>query len=205
MFRNLDLQQGQKILVRGATSSFRKAAINLAVDTGAIVTATTRSEAKFAALTELGVFEAVLETPNLSECLHETHNFEKFDVVLELIGNSSVVDSLHLVRRDARVCLAGWLGDLDPIKRPLGPDESRGFNPLLKIASGVHSSFFGSFVFVREGFPVPDVSLGSIMQKVADGKIDAKPWRTFSFNEIRAAHRAMENGEANGKIVVILE
>ncbi|KAG5656916.1 hypothetical protein KAF25_011085, partial [Fusarium avenaceum] len=136
VFRNLDLQQGRKILVRGATSSFGKTAINLVVDTGAIVTATTRSQAKFAALTELGVFEAVLETPNLSKCLHESHNFEKVDVVLELIGNSPVVDSLQLVRRDALVCLAGWLGGLDPIKGPARPDKSRGFNPLLQMASG---------------------------------------------------------------------
>ncbi|CAJ0551472.1 Ff.00g114020.m01.CDS01 [Fusarium sp. VM40] len=150
VFRNLDLQQGQKILVRGASFSFGKAAINLAVDTGAIVTATTRSEAKFTALTELGVFEAVLETPNLSECLHERHNFEKFDAVLDLIVNSSVVDSLQLVRRNARVYLAGWLGGLDPIKGPAGPDKSRGFNPLLQMASGVHLSFSGSFVFGTE-------------------------------------------------------
>lgn len=200
MFRNLDLQQGQKILVRGATSSFGKAAINLAVDTGAIVTATTRSEGTFAALTELGVFEAVLETPNLSEHLRERHNFEKVDVVLDLIGNSTVIDSLQLVRRDGRICLAGWLGGLDPIKGPAGPNKSRGFNPLLQMASGVHLSFFGT-----EEFPVSDVPLRSIMQKVADGKIDAKPWRTFRCSEIHAAHRAMENGETNGKIVVILE
>jgi NADPH:quinone reductase-like Zn-dependent oxidoreductase len=205
LFRNLNLQQGQRILIRGATSSFGKAAINLAVDTGAIVTATTRSEAKFATLRELGVFATVLETPNLSESLRESHAFEKFDAVLDLIGNSTVVDSLQLVRRDGRVCLAGWLGGLDPIKGPAGPDESRGFNPLLQMASGVHLSFFGSFVFGMEEFPVSDIPLRSIVQKVADGKIDAKPWRIFKFNEIHAAHRAMENGEANGKMVVMIE
>jgi NADPH:quinone reductase-like Zn-dependent oxidoreductase len=182
-----------------------KAAINLAVDTGAVVTATTRSEAKASALTGLGVFEAVLETTNLSECLRESHNVEKFDAVLDLIGNSTVVYSLQLVRRDGLVCLAGWLGGLDPIKGPAGPDESRGFNPLLQTASGVHLSFFGSFVFGTTEFPVSDVPLRGIVQKVADGKIDAKPWRTFKFNEIHAAHRAMENGEANGKMVVTVE
>jgi NADPH2:quinone reductase len=205
LFRNLNIQHGQRILIRGATSSFGKAAINLAVDTGAIVTATTRKEAKFAALAELGVSVTVLETPNLSERLRESHTFEKFDAVLDLIGNSTVVDSLQLVRRDGRVCLAGWLGGLDPIKGPAGPDESRGFNPLLQMASGVHFSFFGSFAFGTEEFPISDIPLRSIMQKVADGKIDAKPWRIFKLNEIHAAHQAMENGEANGKMVVIIE
>ncbi|KAM5521396.1 zinc-binding protein [Fusarium oxysporum f. sp. phaseoli] len=202
LFRNLDLQRGQRILIRGATSSFGRAAINLAVDAGAIVTATSRSETKFAMLRDLGVSETVLETPDLSKHLIKNHDFKKFDSVLDLVGNSTVVDSLQLVRRDGRVCLAGWLGGLDPIKGPAGPDESRGFNPLLQMASGVHLSFFGSFVFGAEEFPVSDVPLRSIMLKVAEGKIDARPWRVFAFEDIHAAHQAMENGDANGKMVV---
>ncbi|RFN46459.1 hypothetical protein FIE12Z_9294 [Fusarium flagelliforme] len=204
LFRNLDLQRGQRILIRGATSSFGRAAVNLAVNAGAIVTATSRSAAKFSMLKELGVSETVLEAADLSERLRETHDFKKFDCLLELIGNSTVVDSLQLVRRDGRLCLAGWLGGLDPIKGPAGPDSSRGFNPLLQMASGVHFSFFGSFVFGSEQFPVSDVPLESIMQKVADNKFDAKPWKVFKFEEIHAAHRAMESGEAGGKMVVIV-
>ncbi|KNB16267.1 hypothetical protein FOXG_21608 [Fusarium oxysporum f. sp. lycopersici 4287] len=170
--------------------------------TGAIVTATSRSETKFAILRDLGVSETVLETPDLSKHLIKNHDFKKFDSVLDLVGNSTVVDSLQLVRRDGRVCLAGWLGGLDPIKGPAGPDESRGFNPLLQMASGVHLSFFGSFVFGTEEFPVSDVPLRSIMLKVAEGKIDARPWKVFAFEDIHAAHQAMENGDANGKMVV---
>ncbi|KAF4437932.1 hypothetical protein F53441_12909 [Fusarium austroafricanum] len=202
LFRNLDLQRGQRILIRGATSSFGRAAVNLAVDAGAIVTATTRSEAKFAILRDLGVAETVLEAPDLSKQILASHGFNKFKSILDLVGNSTIVDSLQLVRRDGRVCLAGWLGGLDPIKGPAGPDESRGFNPLVQMASGVHLSFFGSFVFGTQEFPVSDVPLRSIMLKVAEGKIDAKPWRVFRFEEIHAAHSAMENEEVNGKMVV---
>ncbi|KAL4723085.1 hypothetical protein ACLX1H_010326 [Fusarium chlamydosporum] len=200
LFRNLNLQRGQRILIRGATSSFGRATVNLAVDAGAIVTATTRSEAKFAALKKLGVSETILEASNLSERLGESRDVKKFDCVLELVGNSTVVDSLKLVRRDGRLCLAGWLGGLDPIKGPPGPDSSRGFNPLLQMASGVHFSFFGSFVFGTEEFPLSDVPLKSIMQNVAGNKFDAKPWKVFKFEEIHAAHRAMESGEAQGKM-----
>ncbi|KAF5610090.1 quinone oxidoreductase PIG3 [Fusarium tjaetaba] len=205
LFRNLDLQRGQRILIRGATSSLGRAAISLAIDSGAIVTATSRSEAKFAALRDLGVADTVLETADLSKCLLGIHDFKKFDSALDLVGNSTIVDSLQLVRRDGHVCLAGWLGGLDPIKGPAGPDQSRGFNPLLQMASGVHLSFFGSFVFGTEEFPLSDVPLRSIMLKVAEGKIDAKPWRVFGFEDIHAAHRAMENGEPDGKMVVTVD
>ncbi|RSL63956.1 hypothetical protein CEP53_004234 [Fusarium sp. AF-6] len=205
LFRNLDLQRGQRILIRGATSSFGRAAVNLAVEAGAIVTATSRSEAKFATLKGLGVSECVLEAPNLSERLAKGSDFKKFDCVLELVGNSTVVDSLHLVRRDGHLCLAGWLGGLDPIKGPPGPEESRGFNPLLQMASGVHFSFFGSFVFGTKEFPVSDVPLKSVMEKVAEGKIDAKPWKVFAFEDIRDAHRVMESGLTGGKMVVVVD
>ncbi|KAM0428193.1 hypothetical protein ACHAPT_007094 [Fusarium lateritium] len=202
LFRNLSLQRGQRILIRGATSSFGRAAVNLAVEAGATVSVTSRSEAKFAALKELGVSECLLEVPNLSERLGTN---EKFDCILELVGNSTVVDSLRLVRRDGRLCLAGWLGGLEPIKGPAGPEESRGFNPLLQMASGVHFSFFGSFVFGTRDFPVSDVPLKSVMEKMAEGKIDAKPWKVFAFEDIRAAHEAMESGKTSGKMVVIVD
>ncbi|KAJ6447261.1 NADPH quinone oxidoreductase PIG3 [Purpureocillium lavendulum] len=204
LFRNLNLQRGQTLLVRGATSSFGRAAVNMAVDAGAIVTATSRSEAKFAVLRQLGVADAVLEGPGLAQRLRSSGKPTKFDCVLELVGNSTVVESLQLVRRDGRLCLAGWLGGLDPIKGPAGPDEDRGFNPLLQMASGVHFSFFGSFVFGDDEFPVSDVPLQTIMQKVAAGNIDATPWKVLQFDEIHAAHEAMERGEAHGKMVVVV-
>lgn len=84
LFRNLDLQRGQTILIRGATSSFEGAAVNLAVDTGATVTATSRSAARFSMLKELGVSQTILEAADLSERLRKTHCFQKFDCLLEL-------------------------------------------------------------------------------------------------------------------------
>ena len=98
-------------------------------------------------------------------------------------------------RRGGRACLAGWLGGLDPI---------RDFNPLLQMASGVHLTFFGSFVFGTPGFPLSDVPLQEIAHDVETGRLKAKPARVFKFEEIREAHRVMEANEANGKMVVVL-
>jgi NADPH:quinone reductase-like Zn-dependent oxidoreductase len=198
LFRNLALQRGQRLLIRGATSAFGRAAVNLAVEAGAVVTGTTRSENKFDELKALGVVDGVLEGPGLPERLRESGRFgEKFDRVLELVGNSTVVESLTLVKRDGRVCLAGWLGGLDPIKD---------FNPLLQMASGVHLNFFGSFVFGgTPEFPLSDVPLNSIVRAVADGKFDAKPFKVFRFDEIQEAHQYMEDGRARGKMVVVVD
>lgn len=193
LFRNLELARGDRLLVRGATSSLGRAAINLAVAAGAVVTGTTRSAARFGELRALGVADAVLETEVVGG---GGGRGDRFDKVLELVGNSTVVESLGLVRRGGRVCLAGWLGGLEPIRE---------FNPLLQMASGVHLSFFGSFVFGTAEFPLSDVPFGEIVRAVAEGRFDAEPFRVFRFGEIREAHRYMEEGRARGKMVVVVD
>ena len=192
LFRNLEVKEGQVLVVRGATSGFGIAAVNLAVAAGVRVIATTRSRERFGKLLELGVERVEIEGAGLSGRLAETG---KVDAVLDLVGNSVILDSLKIVRRGGRVCLAGWLGGLDPIQD---------FNPLLQMASGVHFSFFGSFVFGDEQFPVSDVPLRDIVDDIAKGKFSAKPARVFKFEEISEAHRVMESNQANGKLVVVV-
>lgn len=191
LFRNLEIAKGQTLVIRGATSSFGQAAINLAVNAGVRVIATTRSRERFAMLEKLGAARVELEEPNLSKRIAEA---KQIDAVLDLVGNSTILDSLAMLRRGGRACLAGWLGGLAPIAD---------FNPLAQMASGVYLTFFGSFVFGTPGFPLSDVPLQDIARQVAAGKLKAKPSRVFRFEEIREAHRVMEANEAAGKMVVV--
>ena len=192
LFRNLDITSGQTLVIRGATSSFGQAALNMAVNAGVKVIATTRNRDRFQMLATLGATRAEVEAPDLSKRIAEA---KQIDAVLDLVGNSTILDSLALLRRGGRACLAGFLGGLGPV-----PD----FNPLLQMPSGVHFSFFGSFVFGTPGFPLSDVPLEAIARDVATGRCKAKPARVFGSEDIREAHRVMEANQANGKIVVIL-
>ncbi|MET4220785.1 NADPH2:quinone reductase [Bradyrhizobium sp. LB14.3] len=193
LFRNLELQEGQLLVIRGATSSFGQAALKLAVNAGVQVVATSRRRERFAMLEKLGATRCEVERRDLSKHLPEV---KQVDAVLDLVGNSVVLDSLALLRRGGRSCLAGWLGGLDPIAD---------FNPLLQMASGVYLTFFGSFVFGTPGFPLSDVPLGAIAADAAAGRLDVKPARIFRFDEIREAHRVMEANEAVGKMVVVTD
>ena len=98
----------------------------------------------------LDVQRVELEEPGLAERLPET---KQLDAVLDLVGNSTIMDSLDMLRRGGRACLAGWLGGLAPIAD---------FNPLAQMASGVYLTFFASFVFGKPGFPLSDVPLQAI-------------------------------------------
>jgi len=191
LFRNLEIAKDQLLVIRGATSSFGQAAVNMAVNAGARVIATTRNKQRFTMLEELGAERVELEGPDLSKRIAEA---KRLDAVLDLVGNSTILDSLAMLRRGGRACLAGWLGGLAPIKD---------FNPLAQMPSGVYLTFFGSFVFGTPGFPLSDVPLQEIAQQVAAGRLKAKPTRVFGFEEIHEAHRVMEAGEAGGKMVVV--
>jgi NADPH:quinone reductase-like Zn-dependent oxidoreductase len=191
LHRNLELSPGQTLLLRGATSALGQAALNIAADAGANVIATTRNLNRTSKLTGLGARRVELERPNLSGELPE----KRVDAVLDLVGNSTFLDSMAMVRRGGHVCLAGFLGGLSPIAS---------FNPLLQMPSGVHFSFFGSFVFGVPEFPVSDIPFQEIVDRVGAGKYQAKPARVFRFEEIQEAHRLMESNQANGKLVVSL-
>jgi NADPH:quinone reductase-like Zn-dependent oxidoreductase len=60
----------------------------------------------------LGAERCEIERRDLSKHIAEV---KQIDAVLDLVGNSVVLDSLAMLRRGGRSCLAGWLGGLDPI------------------------------------------------------------------------------------------
>jgi NADPH:quinone reductase len=189
---NLELTAGQTLVVRGATSALGQAAVNIAAHLGARVTASTRNPERFAKLESLGASSVQLEGPELSRRIRAAIP-SGVDAVLELVGNSTLLDSLAILRRGGRLCLAGFLGGLAPIPS---------FNPLLQMPSGVHFSFFGSFMFGTPEFPLSEVPLQTIVDRVASDTYKAKPARVFEFDQIQEAHRLMESNQANGKIVV---
>jgi len=189
---NLDLKSGQTILIRGATSALGQAAVNIANHAGARVIASTRNPKRAETLEALGAKEVVLESPDLAMRVRDLHP-QGVDAVLELVGNSTLLESLKLVRRHGRLCQAGFLGGLGPIES---------FMPVMQMPSGVHFSFFGSFVFGTPGFPASEVPMQTIVERVENGTYKAKPARVFRFEEIREAHRLMESSGANGKMVV---
>src|SRR4029077_19954307 len=66
LFRNLEIVKGQTLVIRGATSSFGQAALNMAVNAGAEVIATTRNRERFPMLEALGASRIEVEGPDLS-------------------------------------------------------------------------------------------------------------------------------------------
>jgi NADPH2:quinone reductase len=191
---NLAIAPGQTLVIRGATSALGQAAINIAADSGARVIATTRNAARRAMLETLGATEVLIEAADLSRRVRELHP-KGVDAVLDIIGSSTILDSLAMARRYGRVCLVGLLDHADGVEN---------FNPLFQMPfGGVHfSSFVSAFTYGTPDYPLTDVPLQTIIDRVTAGAYRAKPTKVFGFDEIREAHRLIEANQAGGKVVV---
>jgi NADPH2:quinone reductase len=192
LFANLRITAGQVLFVRGGTSALGQAAINIAKHEGVTVLTSTRSESKVALLSDLGATRVLLENGKLSEAVR-AFSPDGIDGVLDLIGNSTLLDSLRMARKGGRVCVAGFLGSIEPVA----------FNWLADMPFGVDVNAFASLLFGTKDFPHSDIPMQKIVDRVADGTYKARPVKVFPFEDIADAHRLMEANSANGKIVVV--
>jgi NADPH:quinone reductase len=188
----LALARDQTIAIRGATSALGQAAVNIAVHAGARVLATTRNPSRAARLQELGASAVLLESPDLVQAVRDRHP-HGIDAVLDIVGNTTLLDSLAMLRRGGHACDVGFLGGGGPVS----------LEPVFQIPSGRHLSVFASaLVTGTPEFPLSENPFQTIVDRVAAGTYKAKPFKVFRFDEIQEAHRLMESNGAGGKIVV---
>jgi NADPH:quinone reductase-like Zn-dependent oxidoreductase len=189
---NLEVEQGWRVLVRGATSAVGQAAVQLGARHGCHVLATTRSSARTDLLVELGAAEVLIDDGALTEQV--SIGSGPVQAVVDLVGNSTLRDSLRCVGRGGRVVQLGFLGGFDPLSQ---------FNPIFDLPTGVHLSFYASaFVLGTESYPLVEIPLDDIFDEVASGKLRGQPARVFTFEQIVEAHRVLEQGTGGGKMVV---
>jgi NADPH:quinone reductase len=188
----LNVQKGQRLAIRGATSALGQAAVNIAAQLDLHVIATTRNAQRAPDLKRLGAAEVWIEKPQLAPCARRQHE-HGIDAVLDIVGNTTILDSLAMLRRGGHACLVGFLG---------GGGELT-LEPVFQMPSGVHLSVFASAIVTGNGqFPIAEIPFQSIADRVQAGIYRAKPAHVFTFDQIQDAHRFMESGQAVGKIVV---
>ena len=188
----LAVKAGVTVLIRGATSALGQAAVNIAAQIGARVIATTRNARRGPMLEALGAKEVLLESTELSRRVRERHP-QGINAVLDIVGNTTVLDSLAMLRRGGEACLVGFLGGGGPLS----------LEPVFQVPSGVKFSVFASAIVTGNAeFPLAEIPFQDIVDRVASGVYRAKPAKVFRFEDIQAAHRLMESNEASGKIVI---
>jgi len=186
LFSALELKAGDRLLIRGGTTSVGLAAAALAREAGAVVCATTRRESARNVLAQAGAHEVAIDDGDLATRLA---NERRFDKVLELVGTTTLLDSLACLAPKGTVCMAGMVGDRWTLD---------GFEPMVAIPSKARLTTYsgGSADFMT-------TPLDELLTRVAQGTLPVSIGRVFAMEDIVEAHRLMEQGGANGKIVVL--
>jgi hypothetical protein len=95
--------------MRRTTSSIGLAAMALAKSAGLEITATTRNPEKFDELVAAGATHVVVDNGFIGESIRSIYP-EGIDRVLELVGTTTLLDSLQATSRGGIVCMTGILG-----------------------------------------------------------------------------------------------
>lgn len=179
----LGVGNGGRLLIRGGTSSVGMAAASIASGHAIEIAATTRRQAKLGALTAAGVDHPLLDASDVRAVWPDGPDF-----VLDLVGTSTVLDSLRLVRPGGTVCVAGSLSGW------LIPD----LEPIAMIPPGTTLTAFHS-----DSVKGSTALLVRIVREIEAGTYRPNLDRTFALADIVTAHRHMEDNEAAGKLVVL--
>ena len=203
----LHVKAGQSLLVRGATSAFGQAAIILAKQAGLSVIAGTRSVHKKGLLTRIGADQVLVENGDLVKAVKQLFP-RGIDRVLDLVGSTTLMNSVKLTAPKGMVCMAGFLGGrtfsdrFQPfVERSL---RKKGQKFRIPLPGGVKVVFFASSVFGSSQLPMSGIPLQQIVKDIEENRIPSILSGVYRFEEIAKAHHRMEANTANGKIVVVL-
>ncbi|WP_027796650.1 zinc-dependent alcohol dehydrogenase family protein [Paraburkholderia acidipaludis] len=187
------LAHGQHVLIPAASSSVGLAAIQISRYLGAYPIAVTRRADKVSALTQHGAETVIVrEEQDLLAAVQRVTNGRGIDLVFDPVGGPGFAQLVQATANGGTLVLYGALSGAPATVPPF--------------------DVFARDITIR-GISLPaharnDVQLSAMKQFVEQGMASGALYpviaRTFSFDDIAHAHRAVEAGEHVGKIVVTL-
>jgi NADPH:quinone reductase len=185
------VQPGQKVLIYGSTGGVGHIGVQLAKWAGATVYALVSSDAKATIARKLGADVTInyRQTP-VEEFVAEYTNDQGFDIVFDTIGNDNLQNAFKAAKLNGTVVSLVSLSQQD-----LTLLHAKGLTlhlvfMLLPLLFGSNRAYHGEI-------------LSKLARLVEAGQVrpllDA---RTFTFEEVAAAHAYLESGAAIGKVVL---
>lgn len=187
LFTQCGLKPGERLLVHGAAGGVGTAAIQLAANCGAIVTASVRNETLHDEVRALGATSVT--TPDL------VAGAGPFDVVLELVGAPNLSTNLKELATDGRIVVigvgAGFKAEINLLalmgKRATLRGSTLRARPLEEKASTARAV---------EHEVLPGIDNGAMKVPVAE---------TFPLADVEAAYESFKAGGKMGKIVLTID
>jgi NADPH:quinone reductase-like Zn-dependent oxidoreductase len=186
--KSLRLVKGEQLLVRGGTTSVGLAAAAIAKKLGASVSSTSRNPEREQLLRKAGADEVFIDTGSIAAEVKKRLSGGA-DKVLELIGTTTLVDSLRCAKQGGIVCMTGIVGNKWTFDN---------FDPMGVIPTAVCLTCYAG-----EAEDFMHMPLEDLVEQVAAGRLQVQVGWVFRLDEIVEAHRCMDENKAGGKIVVL--
>jgi len=188
LFRALRLVRGDRLLIRGGTTSVGMAAAAIAKAHGVEVASTSRRGERQALTRASGADRFFLDDGAIADMVKRDWDGGA-DKVLELIGTTTLSDSLRSVREHGTVCMTGMVGD---------KWSFADFAPLDVIPTAVSLTTYSGDVSDFMATPMQE-----LIDQIVAGALRLADGPVFKLDDIVEAHRMMEQNRAGGKIVVL--
>jgi len=177
--RKANIHRGKKVLIIGAGGSIGTFSVQLAKHFGAEVTGVDSTE-KLDMLRSIGVNHVIDYTKE-----DYTNNGESYDLIIDVVGKSSVARRLKLLKQDGYYFLA--YAGLSHIV--LGMWTSMTSNKKVKIESASQKQ--EDLIFIKE--------------LIEAGKLKSIIDRRYPLEQTAEAHRYVETGQKKGNVVITVE
>jgi NADPH:quinone reductase-like Zn-dependent oxidoreductase len=183
LVKRAKLQQGEDVLILGASGGVAAAGIQIGKMLGARVFAVTSSEEKMQRAQEAGAdFVLNRKASNPFEEVRRLTNGRGVDLVLENVGAATWSESQKILRKGGRIVTYG---------RTTGREAVTNLSLLFWNEQTHIGSTMGSLTDFRE-----------VMEHVFSGKIEPIVDSVYPLEEAREAYARYERGEQFGKIVL---
>jgi 2-desacetyl-2-hydroxyethyl bacteriochlorophyllide A dehydrogenase len=177
--RQANIQRGQKVLIIGAGGSIGTFSVQLAKHFGAEVTGVDSTE-KLDMLRSIGVNHVIDYTKG-----DYTNHGESYDLIIDVVGKSSVARRLKLLKQDGYYFLA--------------------YAGLSHIALGMWTSLTSNKKVKIESASQTKADLLFLKELIEAGKIKPVIDRHYPLEQTAEAHRYVETGNKKGNVVVTVE
>ncbi|MDQ0707717.1 putative PIG3 family NAD(P)H quinone oxidoreductase [Arthrobacter woluwensis] len=196
LYMTAGLQEGETVLIHGATGGIGAFAIQLAKALGAVVATTAGSAEKVAtARGFLGADVAIdYTTQSFPEALREANGGHGADVILDVVGAKYLSANLDALEVHGRLVVIGLQG---------GARGELDLGALLSKRAAVIGTTLRARP-VEEKTAIMDAVREVVWPLIADGSVRPLVARTFPLAEVAEAHRYFDSGQHTGKILLTM-
>jgi NADPH:quinone reductase len=188
-----NLKAGETLLVHGSTGGVGMAAVDVGKLLGANVIATSASDKKLKTVKARGADHVLNVTHGFKDKVKELTDGRGADVIYDPVGGDVFDESVRCIAWNGRLLIIGFTSGRIPTV-PVNMPLIKGFSVI-----GVRAGEYG-----RRDPEAGRENIETIDRWAAEGKIDPHVCATFPLEQAVDAMRMLQNREAVGKVVLIM-